>query len=1048
MKNTLRFALVALAALCSKGTWAQEAGTYYLQNVEESTLWMDQGNDWGTHITATGKGLAITLAKISDGVYTLDGGVSNGGNNHFFTGEYCDGAATNFTFEPQPDGSYAIKNTAGYLRIEDTKSGFYFNVAPSATNDTRAHWKLYTAAERLAYVQANATKTNPIEITYLYRQTGFNRSEVNISNAWQGTAFDVRARDNGGNWNGNAEHWNRNYDSYQIATVPDGLYSLKVQGFYRMGSAENAIAQRNAGTEALNAIFYANNKEKTLMSILDAGSGLPGGNTYTGFEGKVPNSNVQARTCFNAGHFENELTEAVVTNGTLKIGVKKTSLVSGDWTVVDNFRIFYHGEDLSIYQSAFNEAKANATSAAAQPMTEENRNIINAEIAAAQSKADTGTKQALIEATNDLAATTEKANRFATAYATAAAAQALLDAGNKDFTSLIVNPDFDGTSTTGWSSSNGGNAANNGNFALCVGPFAEKWTPSNSASNVLTDGTFTQTLLGLPAGIYTLSVDAQNIQQGDASVATGGFFLTANTQQTEIGYASKYSVIVELTAGQELTIGTKLQNCTGNWICFDSFRMTYAANADEAASQAVAAAEALGQMKADVQAALDNAKNALGTATDKMAAITALLNAMVPAQNSANAYAYLKAQMDKYPIRTAYESTGYDALNNAKTGYEAGTLSNDECNTSANSLRDAYRTYTRGIANSKHKASAFATNAVITTATTDNTMPDGWTYTEGLNPANHQTVNSPASTMDYTNTSQYLAECWRSGGLGEGNIYQTVNNLPAGKYALRAVAFTRNNRAGDHIYIKSGSNQATEILMNAGQALASLTDPIEVAAGQSVEIGLHHAGGSDWACIGNAELICIELADLPRDAAANKYGTICLPYNARVKSGAKAYTATVNDKVVELAEVSEGTNLAKGTAYIFQATDANQVFEAVLDADLTATATTGNTLTGVFAQTQAPVGSYVLQTNDEDRQNFFIVVEGKQPSVPAYRAYLNAPNAGGRAFISFADNNTTAIQALEALTNNKAEIYDLNGRKLPKLQKGVNIVNGTKIIVK
>lgn len=140
----------------------------------------------------------------------------------------------------------------------------------------------------MVYVQANATKSNPIEITYLYRNTGFNRSEANISNAWQGTAFDVRARDNGGNWNGNAEHWNHNYDSYQIATVPDGLYSLKVQGFFRMGSAENAIAQRNAGTEALNAIFYANNKEKNLMSILDAGSGLPDGNTYTGFEGKQP----------------------------------------------------------------------------------------------------------------------------------------------------------------------------------------------------------------------------------------------------------------------------------------------------------------------------------------------------------------------------------------------------------------------------------------------------------------------------------------------------------------------------------------------------------------------------------------------------------------------------------------------------------------------------------------------------------------------------------------------------------------------------------------
>lgn len=1049
MKNFLRYALAAATVFCSASVGAQEAGVYYLQNVEEPSLWMDQGNNWGTHIVATGKGLAVTLAKISDGVYTLDGGVSNGGDSHYFTGEWCDGAATNFTFEPQADGSYAIKNDAGYLRVENAKTGFYFNVAPAATNDARAHWKLYTAAERLAYVQANATSSNPIEVTYLFRRTGFNRNEANSpADSWQGTAFDYRATGNGGadQWNGNAEHWNRTFDSYQIATVPDGLYSLKAQGYYRMGSNDNAIAARANGTEVLNALLYANTKEVPLMSILDGGD-LPDGNTYTGHTGKLPDNNNQARSCFNGYFFENELTDVIVNNSSLKIGVKKTVAFAYDWTVVDNFRIYYYGEDLSIYLNAFNEIKANAIAAAEQPMTEANRAIINAEIAAAQEKANLDTKEAINEAANDLAATIEKANKFAAAYATSTAAQALLDADNKDFTSLIVNPNFDGTSITGWTSVNGGTAANNGNFGLCVGPFVEKWTPSSSASNVLGNGSMTQVISGLPAGVYTLSVDAQNLQQGDASVATGGFFLVANDKQTEISYGSRYGVIVELTEGQDLTIGTKLDGCTGNWICFDSFKMTYAANVEEAANQAVAAAEAMGQMNADVQAELDAAKDAVGTADDKLAATNALLTTMVAAQNSANAYANLKANLDKYPTRTAYESAGYATYNNAKAGYEAGSLDNAACNAAANSLRDDYRTYTRGIASILRKASAFVTNAVISTATSGNTMPDGWVYTEALNPANHKTVNTPASNMDYTNTDQYLVECWRSGGLGVGNIYQTVNNLPAGKYALRAVAFTRNNGAGDHIYIKSGDQQATEILMNAGQALASLTDPIVVAAGESVEIGLHHNGGSDWACIGNVELICVELDDLDRTALESKYGTICLPYKAKVKSGAKVYTATVNEKEVVLAEVSEGTNLAAGTAYIFQATDASQAFEAVLDADLIATSVQTNSLVGVFAQTLAPVGSYVLQANDEGAQSFRIVAEGKQPQVPAYRAYLNAPAAGGRAFINFPDT-TTAIQALEALTNGKAEIYDLNGRKLQQLQKGVNIVNGTKVIVK
>jgi hypothetical protein len=49
--------------------------------------------------------------------------------------------------------------------------------------------------------------------------------------------------------------------------------------------------------------------------------------------------------------------------------------------------------------------------------------------------------------------------------------------------------------------------------------------------------------------------------------------------------------------------------------------------------------------------------------------------------------------------------------------------------------------------------------------------------------------------------------------------------------------------------------------------------------------------------------------------------------------------------------------------------------------------------------------------------------------------------------ISF-DNETTGIEAVKALTDGKAEIYDLNGRKLNKLRKGINIVDGVKVIVK
>ena len=60
----------------------------------------------------------------------------------------------------------------------------------------------------------------------------------------------------------------------------------------------------------------------------------------------------------------------------------------------------------------------------------------------------------------------------------------------------------------------------------------------------------------------------------------------------------------------------------------------------------------------------------------------------------------------------------------------------------------------------------------------------------------------------------------------------------------------------------------------------------------------------------------------------------------------------------------------------------------------------------------------------------------------SFRAYMvdnsSAPAAGARMFSI--SGGTTAIEQLETTADSKAEYYDLQGRRLPDLQKGVNIV--------
>ena len=61
-----------------------------------------------------------------------------------------------------------------------------------------------------------------------------------------------------------------------------------------------------------------------------------------------------------------------------------------------------------------------------------------------------------------------------------------------------------------------------------------------------------------------------------------------------------------------------------------------------------------------------------------------------------------------------------------------------------------------------------------------------------------------------------------------------------------------------------------------------------------------------------------------------------------------------------------------------------------------------------------------------------------------FRAYMvdkSSSAAGAKMFsIGFDDDSTTAIDSLNTIANDKAEYYDLQGKRLNEPQKGINIV--------
>ncbi|MCQ2258041.1 MAG: hypothetical protein MJZ41_08630 [Bacteroidaceae bacterium] len=318
-------------------------GDYYIMNAE-SGLFLNGANAWGTKASATTYGQLLTLKMNEDGTYTIDTHISNGGDNHYLgigDNTFMDQPAANHTIEMVSDGIFTIKNDGKLLAVNE---GNIVNFNGTEANNASL-WKIVSKSEVLAANASAASAETPVDMTFLIADPNFSRNNTEF-NKWEGNKPN---KGDGKNatyaQNMNAEMWGGNsqlFDSYQTLTgLPNGIYKLSAQGFYRYNNTtENtndvAAAAHAAGTEKINSFLYANDAQTPLMSIADEEAVAANG-------GKMPFSQLEAKNAFELGLYNNEV-EVEVTDGTLRIGVKKTLHEGTDWTIWDNMKLTYLGE--------------------------------------------------------------------------------------------------------------------------------------------------------------------------------------------------------------------------------------------------------------------------------------------------------------------------------------------------------------------------------------------------------------------------------------------------------------------------------------------------------------------------------------------------------------------------------------------------------------------------------------------------------------------------------------------------------------------------------
>ena len=182
--------------------------------------------------------------------------------------------------------------------------------------------------------------------------------------------------------------------------------------------------------------------------------------------------------------------------------------------------------------------------------------------------------------------------------------------------------------------------------------------------------------------------------------------------------------------------------------------------------------------------------------------------------------------------------------------------------------------------------------------------------------------------------------------------------------------------------------------------------------------------------------------------------TLVLPFAATIPSGVSCYTLnyTAGNDYVKATEVE--TTLPAATPVLVNAEEGLYKFKNSSNAttatsfEADATPTSG-ALTGVYQETTVPTGSYIL-ANKGGNVGFYSV-DGTSNKVRANRAYLTADGAGAKeALMIDFDGLATGIRLTPdpSLSKRGEEIFNLAGQRLSRMQKGINIVNGKKVLVK
>ena len=838
----IKLLLAATAAMFAMGANAQTAadfanGKYVFQNIG-SGRYLGPGNSWGTQASLLQFSHYNTLAKLSDGVYTIESQVSNGGTNYYFTGSYMDGAAANVTIQEVSEGVYTMSNGTTYYGYDGSSSVLASNLTDATS--ANAQWKIIP----FDYEYAEATEENPADVTYRILDSNFDRNNRNgagsnndLGNKWTMVASNQNLC-GGTDANKCAESWRAAFTLSQTVTVPNGYYKLQAQAAlteYDVTGADFPVVYATSGANTVSVPFKTMQYGEDSMNAMS--TQFTNGNYFTGY------------------------TDAItVTNGSLTVGVKGTR--TNTWCIWDNFQLVYMGPiDLSAYATELDNAVAAAEAVEgtvpaavyaniANVITENNKtytteaeytaaitainNAVStyatAAIVADYARYNTVKAAALaiasaldVTAADAAVAAATNSDEIAAAIATLRAAflaelpNVTVPTDGLDVTAVMVDNASVAQNTNYWTIAN--LSESGGSAGVCNYGECEFYNRNFKffQTLALTPGTWE---FGV-TGFHHAGNHSTYFYAGEDKILIPG---VANTVVNSMAQAQTYfnngngkvALKFLIESAGDVEIGIDNQDTeTDKWTIFRDFTLKYYGAPDYSvydarlAELATEAAAVEGTVPAAAYATLNGVVTENNTThankAEYMTAISNIEAAIATAKTLAAPYGEYQAVKAKVEAMKSVE--GYsETTSGATTTLTSAVAAADEAVNAATTaeaiaeqvtaLKAAGKTFIGGVRSDG--AHPFDITFLITNPSFDNNDATGWT------------ANPAPGFQSYTNCEYYQTEF---------DINQTLTSMPKGNYELKVQAFQRPGW-WDAVYnaYQTGTNNVSSVIyINEGQ---------------------------------------------------------------------------------------------------------------------------------------------------------------------------------------------------------------------------------------